>query len=427
MLPVAIGAPSVTLAADGSALPPVSSVQQIAIDAPWQKLALTAERTWTVHQLADIAFTATLVDLGAFNATTVYREGNIVQQQGVSWLRGSAAASSDAPPTLPTTSNTWWTQLGGGGVQTFSGAATPSTPHVQDLWAPGDGNFYRYTDGPGGPLWVKISDITITAVPAVSLATDRTIAADYQGNVTGDFPTFVPTVLRNSLSIKASGSVTYAVVKPSDGTAGADGGTVSLDSTSGAATKGNVTPTAFASGSNQIRWRYQVTIDGVIVYSEICTLSKLNSAPPSGGGGGGGGAPSKNGTAPANAGTSSASFVPASNAAAIALILAMGDRLYASLSCTYLLGGPAAGSGTSTLKHQYSTSASGPWTDFAAAVTGSYSTKDGDGNASPGSVTVNQIASGLSAGTYYVQTVFTSDGGRRITLDGSVITYEAKP
>ncbi len=76
--PVGIGAADVTLAADGSALPPVASVQQLEQASPYQKLAMTAERTWTVHALADIAFTATLIDVGAYAAGTTYREGNVV-------------------------------------------------------------------------------------------------------------------------------------------------------------------------------------------------------------------------------------------------------------------------------------------------------------------------------------------------------------
>ena len=54
--PIGLGTPSTTLAADGSSLPPVASVKQIANDAPWQKLTIGAARFWTVHDLCEIAF-----------------------------------------------------------------------------------------------------------------------------------------------------------------------------------------------------------------------------------------------------------------------------------------------------------------------------------------------------------------------------------
>lgn len=53
--PVAIGSPSLTLAADGSALPPVAAVSQIAASVPWQRLAIGAARSWVVHALSDVA------------------------------------------------------------------------------------------------------------------------------------------------------------------------------------------------------------------------------------------------------------------------------------------------------------------------------------------------------------------------------------
>jgi len=118
VLPVQLSAPTITLAADGSALPPVASVGQVAIAAPWSKLAIGAERAWAVHNLADIAFTAPLLELGPYNAATIYREGNIVSRDdGSRWLYVAAAASAgNAPPNLPTTSNTWWRLLSKGGT-----------------------------------------------------------------------------------------------------------------------------------------------------------------------------------------------------------------------------------------------------------------------------------------------------------------------
>ncbi|WP_010545208.1 hypothetical protein [Sphingomonas elodea] len=123
VVPVGLGTATMTLAADGTALPPVRSVEQMEIAAPFAKIALTAERAWTVHQLADIAFVDPLVDMGVYNNGTYYRPGNIVQFAGASWRyrTGVAPGSGNAPPTPPTTSNTWWTVLAQQGLQGVQG------------------------------------------------------------------------------------------------------------------------------------------------------------------------------------------------------------------------------------------------------------------------------------------------------------------
>jgi hypothetical protein len=109
VVPVEFGTATVTLAADGSALPPVASVKQIDIAAPFKKLAIGAETAWTVHALSDIAFTAELLPLGLYSATTIYREGNLVDlDDGSQWLYiATTPAAGNAPPTAGT-SNAWW-------------------------------------------------------------------------------------------------------------------------------------------------------------------------------------------------------------------------------------------------------------------------------------------------------------------------------
>ncbi len=118
VVPVGIGAPGgLTLAADGSALPPVASVKQIGIASPFQKLAIGAARAWTVHALSDIAFTATLINLGTYDDGTTYREGNIVQSNGSSWLYTNATPSAgNTPPDLPVEQNAWWSVLAKAGA-----------------------------------------------------------------------------------------------------------------------------------------------------------------------------------------------------------------------------------------------------------------------------------------------------------------------
>lgn len=99
VLPIGLHGGGVTLAADGSNLPPVSSVKQIDIDAPYQKLAIGAERAWTVHALGDIAFEAALIDRGRYDPNETYREGNIVDlADGSRWLDVATAPVKGITP-----------------------------------------------------------------------------------------------------------------------------------------------------------------------------------------------------------------------------------------------------------------------------------------------------------------------------------------
>jgi hypothetical protein len=97
--PVGLGAASLTLAADGSALPPVCSVEQMEISAPFSKVAIAAARAWTVHALADIAFADPLIDMGPYDPAVTYRAGNIVQFEGSSYRYSNATPSAgNSPP-----------------------------------------------------------------------------------------------------------------------------------------------------------------------------------------------------------------------------------------------------------------------------------------------------------------------------------------
>ena len=112
VVPVGIGAPGLTLAADGSALPAVASVKQVGIASPFQKLAIGAARAWTVHALSDIAFTATLIDLGTYVEGTTYREGNIVSlADGSRWLFINATASAGHAPPGGIDGDEYWANL----------------------------------------------------------------------------------------------------------------------------------------------------------------------------------------------------------------------------------------------------------------------------------------------------------------------------
>lgn len=111
--PLAIGTPEATLASDGSALPPVARVSAQPMAAPYWRLATEAEITWQVYELSEVAFTATIVDRGLYDAATTYREGNIVSSPDRSrWIYTNATAGSgNAPPSWPTASNAHWANI----------------------------------------------------------------------------------------------------------------------------------------------------------------------------------------------------------------------------------------------------------------------------------------------------------------------------
>lgn len=141
---VAIGTPAITLDAQGRRLPGVSSSIEVDVSPPYWRIEMGAERSWRVHTYDEIATYAPLLDRGAYSASETYREGNIVQNQSMSWLYiNPTAASGNAPPTLPTTSNTYWKALDAklGGVATGAtiniitySASAPSSPVDGDIW-----------------------------------------------------------------------------------------------------------------------------------------------------------------------------------------------------------------------------------------------------------------------------------------------------
>ncbi|ABQ68535.1 hypothetical protein Swit_2176 [Rhizorhabdus wittichii RW1] len=99
--PIGIGEPVATLRSDGTALPMVGDIQQIEVSPPYWRMAVQAERTWQVHALSDIAFSAVLLDRGRYIAAESYREGDVVDMpDGSRWLHvGTAPTSGVAPGT----------------------------------------------------------------------------------------------------------------------------------------------------------------------------------------------------------------------------------------------------------------------------------------------------------------------------------------
>lgn len=213
VVPVAVGSPVATLAADGSSLPPVSTVQQLDIDAPFLSISISGEVTYAVHATEDIAFTATLLPMGDYAAGTTYREGNIVQDQGSSWLYINPTPSAgNAPPTLPTTSNAYWKVLAKSGADGVSGIVGFLTNEATTLPAAADGTVSSYA-GASGTFRVFSGATDISALFSLSTqANPQALTVGYAGQAYTVSAGLDPAEDSASLTIRATGSGAYAGV-----------------------------------------------------------------------------------------------------------------------------------------------------------------------------------------------------------------------
>lgn len=77
---------SMVLHAQGRREPLVSAPVEEAVSVPYKKTTMAAERNWRTQTFDEIATSAELIDRGAYDAATVYREGNIVSMpDGSKW------------------------------------------------------------------------------------------------------------------------------------------------------------------------------------------------------------------------------------------------------------------------------------------------------------------------------------------------------
>lgn len=211
---IGIGAATLTMAADGSALPPVASVEQVAIGTPYWKVAQGAAITWQVHGLGDIAFNAPLNPRGPYSATELYREGDMVTlPNGSQWL---FVAATSAVGSEPGDGNTNWFRLAdnitAGNItyeddtpiealkpaeQGATNSANPDSPFGPDGKTVGDvllevnQKIDVDTQAPGVPTGLALTS-------TISLDTDKrqivTLKADWSAVVASDMAGYVLSV-----------------------------------------------------------------------------------------------------------------------------------------------------------------------------------------------------------------------------------------
>lgn len=130
--PLGYTAPTLTLASDGTALPPVEDVEVQPVAAPFWRLATDAEISWVTHSTDQVA--SEYVLRGPYNAARVYRLDDMVSlEDGSAWVYINAAPSSgNAPPMWPTHSNAWWVNVGTPASVTWENVADPSGTKPED-------------------------------------------------------------------------------------------------------------------------------------------------------------------------------------------------------------------------------------------------------------------------------------------------------
>lgn len=175
-----IGAPTLTLDAQGKRLPPVRKCQEADVSAPYKRIMFGANRSWRVHTFDEIAFDAELIDRGDYDATKTYRRGNIVSlPNGSRWLFVSNTPKAGS---LPAEGNADW-ELMTGAITAGNITYEDGTP-VETLKPaePGATDGMNETDREE----VDLLAAATAAAQAAIVAAQAEIAA-IEGSVTADF------------------------------------------------------------------------------------------------------------------------------------------------------------------------------------------------------------------------------------------------
>lgn len=262
------------------------------------------------------------------------------------------------------------------------------------------------------------ADVTANSKVSVELPNaEKRVAADYTGAVVaGNLAALVwsPRVTKGGLAKKVDDLTSYALSETF-------GGSFSVSNATGATDKGDILISAIS--ANKAGGNLTITHAGVAEPKIAFSVTKDIAAPP----------PSSSST-PAMVmwesgeftGINVTSYAPISTVKTLALV--SGQSLYGTASLDYYISGFNNAARTMTLKFQYGAAGSGVWNDFAAGVTGTVGYAGSNGgypdyeysDAEPGSVSLAQTKSGLSAGNYDVRLVgICSATGRTCTPVGT--------
>jgi hypothetical protein len=482
-----IGSPTLTLRADGAALPPVASVELLEQSAPFWRVALDAVRTERVHSFAEFG-TVDFADVGGvtkpdanatFGGERIGNPGLITDTAG--WVLDPGITRVAGLSTDPGN----YLQFATGAIRnalTNGAAAQPigGGPLFWSVWT------YRIAGASASMSavfnWLKADgSAASTAFTAISiLPTAATVWQRQSGKVT---PPADAVSFRFDFSVSTTGAaVNIAVPSVSANEAGADitaaaqvvvtvpttqaydatfagvligtlqpisvrvarggtsikiadettysittspGITATINNTTGSANKGDITPTALT--ASQATIEVTVTVAGVVQPTQTILFTRTNAPAPSAGGIG-----AKTATDTSLLQVTGTSFVAVSDV--MTVTVASGESIYGTAPVDYQVQGTSAAFTSSMdFKWQRSPAGAGTWTDFATAVTGSTSTATF--NTGPpdyewadgilGTVSCNQSTS-PGAGDYDVRLVAKANTASR-TLDlFNTVTVQAR-
>jgi hypothetical protein len=136
-IPDLSGSATITLDSSGTRLPAVAKVDQIAMDPPFWRISIEAERTEDVHALSEVAFTAVLVDVGLYDAARTYREGNVVTlDDGSNWVYVAVTPTAGNAPVI---GSVYWQEtfpgLGSGAGGALPGQLLRDDKFISTFWS----------------------------------------------------------------------------------------------------------------------------------------------------------------------------------------------------------------------------------------------------------------------------------------------------
>lgn len=282
----------------------------------------------------------------------------------------------------------------------------PSTVSKAVLWfnAPaGTGAWYvaNYYVGPSE----SGADVTLTSQVTTVAPEDVIINASSTGVIAStQFPkTFTPGVTRGGIAVRTDNRATYSATNLTPSITN-----LTIDNTAGSVNKGRVTlGNATASGTYQ----HNIFWDGVLIASYLVRATVVAAAAPVGGGGSGGtGNKSGSFSAVGFNVTGSATYIEMNRI--LNLTKSVGETIRCTFPyATYQYSSINGGSKFILGKWQYSPAGANSWTDFAAAVSGEFSSwypQDFSGN--EGNITVNQNAAPAD-GNYDIRLVVANNTG----------------
>ncbi|CDO34040.1 hypothetical protein [Novosphingobium sp. KN65.2] len=133
-----------TLDVQGRQWPPVGAATEQPVTPPYKRIVFGADRCWRVHSLDEITFYAPLIDMGLWNAATIYREGNIVHlADETRWIYINTTPSA---ANAPVAGSAYWASLTGDeGISTERWPADPPTDWViGSIYYGEDNHPYRF-------------------------------------------------------------------------------------------------------------------------------------------------------------------------------------------------------------------------------------------------------------------------------------------